>query len=229
MFELPKAARTSSRGCMRSLLARSSVLFLITFWAFASAHADTAQGRDFRLLNPPQAAVENKGKLEVIEFFSYGCPHCAHFHPSVTKWADALPKDVSFVRVPVSFGRREWGQLVRAYYALAASDQLDRFDGALFEAIHEERKPLFNEERLSAWIGEQGGNVAKFREAFNSSAVSDQAVRAEQLSRTYQVSAVPQLVIAGKYVVLGETYEDKLRIATDLVTKARGESSAKTR
>lgn len=212
---------------MKLLLTKTS-LFLACLLAFAFAHADATQGRDYRPLAPEQPATRD-GKLEVIEFFSYGCPHCAHFHPSVTKWADALPDDVVFTRVPVSFGRREWGQLVRAYYALEASGQLARFDGAVFEAIHEERKPLFNEERLSAWIAEQGGDAAKFREAFNSSEVSKNALRAEQLSRAYQVSGVPQLVVAGKYVVLGQTYEDMLRIASDLVAKARSEAGAKTR
>jgi thiol:disulfide interchange protein DsbA len=212
---------------MNSMLARCWPLLLAGFFAAATAQADAVQGRDYRLLAPAQTGT-HPGKVEVIEFFSYGCPHCAHFHPSVTKWASALPKDAVFVRIPVSFGRREWGQLVRAYYALEATGQLARFDSALFEAIHEQHKPLFDEARLAAWISEQGGDAAKFREAFNSSEVSQRAQRADQLSRDYRVSGVPQLAVAGKYVVLGQTYEDMLRIATELVTKSQPEAAAQT-
>jgi thiol:disulfide interchange protein DsbA len=212
---------------MNSMLARCWPLLVAGFFAVTTAHADAVQGRDYRLLAPAQSGT-HPDKIEVIEFFSYGCPHCADFHPSVTKWASALPKDAVFVRIPVSFGRPEWGQLVRAYYALESTGQLARFDSALFEAIHEQRKPLFNEERLAAWIAEQGGDAAKFREAFNSFDVSQRARRADQLSRDYRVSGVPQLAVAGKYVVLGQTYEDMLRIATELVTKSQPEAAAQT-
>jgi thiol:disulfide interchange protein DsbA len=140
---------------MNPMLARCWPVLLAGLFAATAAHADAVQGRDYRLLAPAQPSAEpgaHPGKVEVIEFFSYGCPHCAHFHPSVTQWASELPSDAVFVRVPVSFGRREWGQLVRAYYALQATGQLERLDGALFKAIHEQHKPLFDEGRLAAWI-----------------------------------------------------------------------------
>jgi protein dithiol oxidoreductase (disulfide-forming) len=146
----------------------------------------------------------------------------------VMKWAAALPKDTKFVRVPVSFGRQQWGQLVRAYYALEAMDELTRFDEALFKAIHEERKPLYNEESLSAWIAQNGGDAAKFREAFNSFSVTQKAMRAEQLSRDYQVSGVPQVTVNGKYTVLGQTFDDVLRIATELLEKDRAGAKSGT-
>src|SRR5690606_32617121 len=180
--------------------------------------ADVVQGRDYSLL-PSLQPVSSSGKIEVIEFFSYGCPHCAHFYPAVTKWAAALPKDAVFVRVPVSFGRRNWGQLVRAYYALEMTGDLEKLDGPLFRAIHQEHKPLFDEERLAAWVAEQGGNATKFREAFNSGDVTKKALRAEQLSRDYRVSGVPQLTVNGKYVALGQTQEDMLRIASELIVR----------
>jgi thiol:disulfide interchange protein DsbA len=190
--------------------------------------AEIVQGRDYRSLAPARPAL-TEAKVEVLEFFSYACPHCAHFHPSVTKWASELPKDTAFVRVPVSFGRQQWGQLARAYYALQSMGELERFDAALFKAIHEERKPLFNEQNLSAWIAEQGGDAAKFREAFNSFSVTQSALRADQLSRDYQVSGVPQLTVEGKYTVLGDTFADVLRIATELVEKEHaGVKSAST-
>lgn len=199
---------------------RRSFIVMAALLCASTASADVVQGRDYALLPSPQP-VATAGKIEVIEFFSYGCPHCARFHPTVTKWAKALPDDAVFVRVPVSFGRRPWGQLVRTYYALEAMGDLEKFDDALFKAIHDEHKPLFNEDSLAAWVAERGGSAAKFREAFNSTAVSQKSLRAEQLTRDYRVSGVPQLAINGKYVPLGDTQEDMLRIANELIARER--------
>ena len=206
------------------MLLRTALLAL-TFLS-ASVSAEVVQGRDYKALSPPQPAVTS-AKLEVVEFFSYGCPHCADLHPSITKWSAALPKDVTFVRVPVAFGRPQWGQLVRTYYALEALGQLDRFDEPLFKAIHEERKPLFNEESIAAWIGQNGGDAAKFREAFNSFSVSQKSARAEQLSRDYRVSGVPSVIVAGKHAVAGNTFADVLRIASELVEQERTAAGSK--
>jgi thiol:disulfide interchange protein DsbA len=199
---------------------RRSFFAIATLVLAAAASGDVVQGRDYSALPSPQK-TSAPGKIEIIEFFSYGCPHCAEFHPSVMKWAQALPKDAVFVRVPVSFGRREWGQLVRAYYALEATGDLASLDGALFEAIHKQRKPLFNEDSLAAWVAQNGGDAAKFRRAFNSPDVSNKALRAEQLSRDYRVSGVPQLTVNGKYAVLGQNFQDMLRIADELVKRER--------
>lgn len=203
----------------RSLLA---LLSLCSMLVMSGAHAELVQGQDYRLLSPPRS-IDADGKVTVIEFFSYGCPHCAHLHPSLTKWVAELPDDVQFIRVPVSFGRMQWGQLVRAFYALQEIGELDRLDQALFDAIHEERQPLFTEERLAAWVAEKGGDAAKFRAAFNSAEVSSRALQADQLSRDFRVSGVPQLVIDGKYVALGGTHGETLRIAGELIEKARAE------
>lgn len=199
---------------------RRSFIAMIALFCAASTSADVVQGRDYSLL-PSLQPVSSSGKIEVIEFFSYGCPHCAHFYPAVTEWAAALPKDAVFVRVPVSLGRRPWGQLVRAYYALEMTGDLEKLDGPLFRAIHQQHKPLFDEDRLAAWVAEQGGNATKFREAFNSGDVTKKALRAEQLSRDYRVSGVPQLTVNGKYVALGQTQEDMLRIASELIVRER--------
>lgn len=206
------------------MLLRTAVLAL-TFLS-ASVSAEVVQGRDYKPLSPAQPAVTS-AKLEVVEFFSYGCPHCAEFHQSITKWAKTLPKDATFVRVPVAFGRPQWGQLVRTYYALEALGQLDKFDEPLFKAIHDERKPLFNEESIASWIGQNGGDAAKFREAFNSFSVSQKSARAEQLSRDYRVSGVPQVVVAGKYAVTGNSYADVLRISSELVEQERAAAGGK--
>lgn len=187
----------------------------------APAYAQV-QGQDYELLTPAQP-TSSPDKVEVIEFFSYGCPHCYAMQPQIVKWAAQLPANATFVRVPVSFGRREWGQLSRAYYALEATGDLARLDDALFEAIHKENKQLFSEDALASWAGEHGVDAGEFRAAFESPGVSAHAMRAEQLSREYKVNSVPHVIVDGKYIVMGKTHEETLKIARQLVDKAAEE------
>ena len=187
----------------------------------APAYAQV-QGQDYELLTPPQPA-STPDKVEVIEFFSYGCPHCYALQPQVLKWAAELPANAAFVRVPVSFGRREWGQLSRAFYALEATGDLARLDDAMFEAIHKQHRPLFSLDQLAAWVAENGVDAAKFRAAFESPGVSAKAMRAEQLSRDYKVNSVPSVIVDGKYIAKGRTNEDMLKIARQLVDKSAAE------
>lgn len=184
-------------------------------WALP-ALSQAVEGKQYTLLSPPQTS-EISGKTEVIEFFSYGCPHCWHFHPLIDKWAAELPPNVIIVRVPVSLGRPQWGQLSRAYYALQATGDLKRLDGELFDAIHKEQQPLFSESNITAWVAAHGVDAAKFTEAFNSFAVSTKASHAEQLSRNYQVDGIPKIVVGGKYVVQAATLEELLTNAQQVV------------
>jgi len=105
------------------------------------ARAELVADRDYVAIVPAQIS-DNPAKIEVLEFFSYGCPHCADFHPLVSRWAEALPSDVVFKRVPVSFGRPQWASLARLYYALEASGDLAKLDGAVFRALHQKQAPL---------------------------------------------------------------------------------------
>jgi thiol:disulfide interchange protein DsbA len=192
-------------------------LFLsLSSWA---AFAAPAQGTDYALITPPQKPITT-GKVEVIEFFSYGCPHCFHLQPLLNDWKAQLPENAVLIKVPVSFGRREWGQLVRAYYALEATGDLRRLDDALFAAIHEQQKKLFDVDSLATWAAENGVDANKFRTQFNSPEVSQKAVLAEQLSRDYKINGVPTITIDGKYRALGKDYPDMLRITRELVDQA---------
>lgn len=184
------------------------------------AQAAPAQGTDYTLLNPPQAQTTT-GKVEVIEFFSYGCPHCYHMSPLLTEWKKTqLPANAVLIKVPVSFGRREWGQLVRAYYTLEATGDLERLDAKLFAAIHTEGQQLFDLDSLAGWAAKNGIDANKFRAQFTSPEITAKAMRAEQLSRDYMINGVPTLTIAGKYRAIGKDFPDMLRITRELVDQA---------
>ena len=146
------------------------VLMIVSVLLAGSALAQEL-GRDYTRLTLPQAP-ETGDKIEVLEFFSWGCSHCAQIYPLLQEWKKALPAHAALVKVPISLGHREWGQLVRAYYALEALGELERLEGALFDAIPHARQPLDTEERISQWVGSKGVSAQKVRNEFNSFSVS---------------------------------------------------------
>jgi protein dithiol oxidoreductase (disulfide-forming) len=206
-----------------------TALALLTLLALPVAHADLTEGTDFRRLAKP-LATEHPGKVEVVEFFSYGCPHCFQAYRPIEKWSQQLPANVAFVRIPLSLGRREWGALSRTYYALHELGQFARLDAKLFEAIHVDGQPLFDEEGITLWMSKQGIPADKFRAAYNSSAVSAKVMRAEELSRGYGVSSVPTFAVDGRYVVTAEkatTFPEVLDLTRQVMVKASQEPARK--
>jgi thiol:disulfide interchange protein DsbA len=184
-----------------------------------------AAGPDWLPITPPQAG-DSPGKIEVLEFFSWGCPHCRDFNPLVTRWAQALPKDVVFKRVPVSFGRAAWGNLARLFYALEGIGELERLDEAVFAAIQDRRVNLYTEAAALAWVRQQGVDAGRFSDAFKSFSTETRVARAEQLSRAYKVDSVPLLTVAGRYRVVSQAARGQagvLQVADELIERVRKE------
>jgi thiol:disulfide interchange protein DsbA len=195
--------------------------------------AQLVEGTDYRTLTPPQP-TSSPGKLEVLEFFSYACPHCNKFYPLVSAWAAKLPKDVVFKRVAVGYARPQWLNLSRTFYALQASGDLGKLDGALFHAIHDENQPLFEEQAIADWVGKHGGNADKFANAYVSFGVNNQTVQADQMVEDYQIGGIPALAVNGRYVVIspGEASDEEqtfreLLVRTDkVIAMARAAGAA---
>ncbi len=203
---------------------------LVTLFSFGgtSFAADLQAGREFKPISPPLAAP--KDKIEVVEFFSYGCNHCSDFHPIISKWAANLPKDVSFRRIPVSFGRPEWARLAKIYYSLEATGELAKLDTAVFLAIHEQRVAFKTDEAVSAWVASKGGDAKKFTDAFNGFSMASKVQRGDQEATTAKIGGVPSLAVDGKYLVNNEaagSYEDLLRITDAVIAKVRQDRKGK--
>jgi thiol:disulfide interchange protein DsbA len=198
---------------------------------YPTARADLTEGRDYSLVPPlKSAAPASSKKIQVIQFFSYACPHCAAMHPHINKWVAGLPANVEFVRVPVAFRRTEWGLLSRTYYTLQNLGELKRLDVAVFEAIHMQRQPMFDEASLTAWASKQGIDADRFRNEFNSERVNKAVLDAEALSRDFVIESVPKIVVAQRYKVDAEdakSYDDLFAVADRLIDKAAKEKSAK--
>jgi thiol:disulfide interchange protein DsbA len=187
------------------------------------------EGRDYEPILPPQPG-ESPGRIEVLEFFSYGCPHCKDFHPLVMAWAARLPKDVGFRRVPVSFGRAAWANLARLYHSLEVTGDLVRLDLAAFRAIHEEHTNLYTPDAILAWVKRQGVNSRRFADAFESFGINTRLARDEQLVKNYKVQSVPLLAVGGRYAVTGQAAKglaDLLPIADGLIARVRGKGRAR--
>jgi len=202
-------------------------LFLALTLAIVSFAADAAPivGIDYRIIDPPQHSG-TASKIEVLEFFSYGCPHCNEFYPLVSGWAAKLPKDVVFKRVATGLGRMPWTNLAKMYYALESTGDLTRLDAQIFHAIHEEHLALFDEKAISEWVAKHGVDPAKFNTAFESFGVNTKANQAEDMVESYKIEGVPSLTVDGKYVVLGNSFEEMLTNADAVIAMDRAQRAA---
>src|SRR5665647_264800 len=196
---------------------------LIVFFAAGLAQAQPTAGVEYRDLATAQP-TDSPGKIEVVEFFWYGCPHCYNFEPVVTPWAKKLPKDVQFRRVPAMFNE-EYAQGARAFYALEAIGEEERLHKALFDAVHTgSRLRVGNEAALTEWLGKQGVDMKKFAAAYRSFSVEGKLKRAAQLTQAYKIDGVPAMAVNGKYVVNTDnikSFEQLLAVTDYLVDQTR--------
>lgn len=187
------------------------------------------QGRDFMQINPPQP-TETAGKIEVLEFFHYGCPHCNHFYPILSPWAAKLPADVVLRKVPVTFGGNPaLVNLARLYYTLEALGKLPELDGAVFHAFHSEGLRNLPEERvMQEWAVKKGIDGKKFTEAFKSFGVDGKVRQADIVARNYRVDGVPTLIVDGKFqIITSDDQAAMLGIADKLIARVRAEKTGK--
>lgn len=193
-----------------------------------SAAAQMRAGKDYKPMANPQA-VETGEKIEVIEFFWYGCPHCFDLEPFLKKWTAKLPKDVEFRRIP-AIPTERWMPNARTFYTLEAMGLLERMHGEVFDAIHIDRVNL-NDERVQLdWMAKKGVDRAKFAEAWKSFSVQSKTKRAAQLTQAYDITGVPALVVDGKYqtsVSMTGSPEGLMQTLDGLIAKARAERPKK--
>ncbi len=173
---------------------------LIVFFVAGVAQAQPTAGVEYRNLATAQP-TDSPGKIEVLEFFWYGCPHCYNFEPVITPWVKKLPKDVQFRRMPAMFND-EYAQGARAFYALEVIGEEERLHKALFEAVHTgSRLRVADEAALTEWLGKHGVDTKKFAAAYRSFSVEGKLKRAAQLTQAYKIEGVPSMAVNGKYVV----------------------------
>jgi thiol:disulfide interchange protein DsbA len=175
-------------------------------------------------LTTPQP-VETGKKIEVLEFFSYGCPHCGDFEPILQAWLRTAPADVQFRRVPVTFQDR-WIPMAKEYYTLEALGEDPRLSAELFVAIHKNGLPAWQEKAFFDWAQSKGLDRKKVEDMYNSFAIAGKVNRARSQAQAYNVQSVPIIIVDGRYLVSGETTGSNagmLPVVDAVIVKARAE------
>jgi thiol:disulfide interchange protein DsbA len=197
---------------------------LATSWAgAAAAQGAPVEGTHYRRLAEPVPVTTPPGKVEVVEFFSYACPHCYALEPTLETWVKQLPADVVFRRVPVPFLMNS-ENFQKIYFTLEAMGQVDAMQMKVFNAVHQQRLRLDKEADIVAFMSANGVDGAKFAEMFKSFSVQTKVRQAQQLTQAYKVDGVPLLAVQGRYVTSGSlagSNERALAVADALVQGVR--------
>lgn len=211
----------AAAGAPVAVSALGAALGLASTIAVAQGAAPV-EGTDYVKVSPPLAVPP--GKIDLIEFFWYGCPHCNAFEPALEAWAAKLPADVAFRRVPVAFREEPFVPHQKIYYALEAMNQVPQMHKKVFAAIHVERQRLDKPDDIAAFMGKNGIDSKKFLDAYNSFGVQTKAKQAAQLADAFKIDGVPSLGIHGRYFTSGTlagTPERSLLVTDYLVDKVR--------
>jgi thiol:disulfide interchange protein DsbA len=209
---------------MKRLLA---MVWLIALGLPLVASAEFLEGVEY--VRIPKQPVETGAKIEVREFFWYGCPHCYALEPSLEAWLKKIPKNTQFVRTPAVFNER-WAVHARAYYAFESLGLIGKMHEPLFRALHQDKRPLFDVDSLAAFVVERGGDRKAFVDAYNSFGVATSVNRATQLGRAFGVQSVPTLFVDGQYMTnanIAGGYDKVPQVLNFLIQKAAAERRGK--
>ena len=187
--------------------------------AFAQPQPD--EGIDYKVLREP-LPTSSPGKIEVLEFFWYSCPHCYHLEPHLAKWKASLPSDVVFKKVHVAF-RGDTQQ--KLFYTLEALNKAEQLNARVFDEIHQRGKAMSMLMEISEWAKTQGIPVAQFESTWNSFGVQTQQKRANALVAGYKIEGVPTFGINGRYVtspaMVGGSHARALQVVNHLIAQER--------
>lgn len=208
---------------MKSLL----LLLLISLTA-TTASAQQAytpvEGVNYHELETP---VQTEGKIQVAEFFWYGCPHCFTLEPYLNDWLSALPSDVEFVRIPATFNRPNVMMHAKTFYALEQMGMVEQHHGAIFQAIHVQKNKLATQPEMERFLASRGVDVNAFRTAMDSFEVNMKIQEAIELAGDYGITGVPVMVVDKHYRGgKASTWQQKFQIINYLIEKARASRQA---
>jgi thiol:disulfide interchange protein DsbA len=193
-------------------------VFLLVNSAVLQASGYT-EGVEYKAV-PPQP-TDTGDKIEVLEFFWYGCPHCYTFEPYIQAWKKTKPANVEFVRVPAIF-RPDWEVQARTYYALSNMGVIEDLHEKIFAAIHVDKKKLNTKEQLTNFLVEKGVDRKKFEEQYSSFSVDTMVRKAKKKQTGYRIQGVPSIAVNGKYLSSGSmsgSYDNLVKILDFLVNK----------
>jgi thiol:disulfide interchange protein DsbA len=189
------------------------------------ANLVNAESAGYETLSPAQP-TQHADKIEVIEFFWYGCPHCYSFEPALEKWVKSQPKNVEFIRQPAVFSEL-WGKHAKAYFTAESLGVVDKIHTDFFDAIQNKKETLETEDQLAKFFVAHGVDEKQFHETFNSFLVDSKMRQAPTMASRYGITGVPAIIINGKYKTNGAlagSHEKMIEIMNSLIKQ---ESTAK--
>jgi len=184
-------------------------------------YAAPVEGTDYKLLDPAQP-TSSGNKIEVLEFFFYGCSHCFHLHPELSAWEKKMPKDVDLVLVPTIFNPN-WEPMAYTYFALEVLGKNHALHNALYDAWNVNNIQLTDEKQITAFVAKHGVDSKKFGEAYHSFGVQSKIMRSKQLTQTYAIRGTPTVVVDGKYLITGLQPGETVKVMGELIEKVRKE------
>ncbi len=204
------------------MLKKIIFLMLLGFASLLQAVEISEQdrARGYSILSNAQP-TQDKNKVEVIEFFWYGCPHCYQFEPFLNEWLKTKPKNVTFIRQPAAFSE-QWARHAKAYYVAEALNMLDKVHGDFFDAIQNKQQKLESEEDVVNFLVAHGAKKTAAEDAYKSFGVDTKLRQSTAIAPKYGITGVPTLVINGKYVTSGSiagSHENMIKVLNQLVAQ----------
>lgn len=196
-----------------------NLLAIFILFSATQALAEPVMGRDYKLIEPAQP-THSANKIEVLEFFFYGCSHCFHLHPDLSAWERKMPKDVELVLVPTIFNPG-WEPMAYTYYALEVLGKNQDLHHDLYEAWNVNNIDLSDEGKINAFISKHGVDGKKFSAAYHSFGVQSKVTRSKQLTQVYGIRGTPTIIVHGKYLITGLQPADAVRVMAELIEKVR--------
>ena len=205
---------------MQYMLKKALLIFSVMFIFAGIVNAETyEEGKHYKRVDVPRTI--DSGKIEVLEFFWYGCPHCYSFEPYVSKWKQSQSDNVEFVRVPATF-QPLWVLHARAYYALQMLDAGEKIHPKFFSEVHNKKNYMKTFDALTAFVQQHGVDQSEFIDAMNSFTVENQVRKARKLVTDYKLNGVPAVAVNGKYLIsasMAGSYDNMIKIMNYLIEK----------
>ncbi|MBI3936696.1 MAG: thiol:disulfide interchange protein DsbA/DsbL [Betaproteobacteria bacterium] len=211
----------------RVTLSRLLACLALALFAAAGSAQQARYNKDYRLI--PQQPVETGDKIEVIDFFWYGCPYCNKLQPALERWRKRIPDDVELRRVPVIL-KDAWAPHARIYYTLEALNEVERLHQEVYRGYHVEELYMSKPDVMAGWAVRHGIDRQKWLGAYSSPEVENKVQRAKRLTRQYDVDGTPTIVVDGRYLTSGnmsDTLEGMIPILDDLIRIARQKRAEK--
>jgi len=200
-------------------------LIIATLFFSIQAIAEPVAGKDYKVIESAQP-THSGNKIEILEFFFYGCSHCFDLHPYLTSWERKAPKDVELIYVPTIFNAA-WEPMAYTYYALEVLGKNHELHHDLYEAWNVKNINLSDEGKISNYLAQFGVDKKKFADAYHSFGVQSKVTRSKQMSQTFNIRGTPTLIVDGKYLITGLQPAATVKVMSELIEKVRRERAGK--